>query len=48
MMEEIIAGIIRIAHALWDADDRPEARKFTIACGAILVALVIVLWRCLR
>jgi hypothetical protein len=47
-MEEIIAGIIEVAHALWDADERPEARRFTIICGAILVSMVVVLWWCLR
>lgn len=38
----IIFPIIDFFGQLYDADNRPEARRFTIGCGLICVALVLI------
>jgi hypothetical protein len=43
-MEYLIAGILRLTQLLWDADERPEARRFTLGCGAVLIVAAVVGW----
>ena len=42
LLDWIIGPIIDFFRQLYDADSRPEARRFTIGCGLICVALVLI------
>lgn len=42
LLEWIIFPIVDFFRHLYDADNRPEARRFTIGCALICVALVLI------
>jgi hypothetical protein len=41
-MWESLCGLIEMVSVLWKADDRPEARRFTLGCAAVILVIVIV------
>jgi hypothetical protein len=39
-----LGDILELLYRLWDADDRPDARQFTLGCGAVLLIAAAVAW----
>lgn len=42
-MWEFLCGLYNLVAVLWNADDRPEARRFTLGCAAVVLIFAIVL-----
>jgi hypothetical protein len=44
MWSYFLEWLFSFTEALWKANERPEARRFTLGCAAVLLAAAVALW----
>ncbi len=40
---ELLCGLYRTVEVVWKADDRPEARRFTLGCAAVVLVIIVLI-----
>jgi hypothetical protein len=48
MRDYFLGWLYGMVEALWKADERPEARRFTLGCAAVLLAAAVGIWLLFR